>query len=86
MMRGLRLPDLVDATLTSSLTSPVSLLDTPSKSSTAPKIGSGFRTMPPPPPYGVSSTVLCLFPAYSRKLIAFKDTIPFPCALPRILL
>src|SRR5436305_479126 len=48
----------------------------PSKFSIAAKIGSGFITIPSPPPNGRSSTILCLSVAYSRMSWTFISTIP----------
>ena len=43
---------------------------------TARNIGSGFNTIPLPPPNGVSSTCLCLSNAKSRSWIKFISKIP----------
>ena len=44
------------------------------------KIGSGFMTIPAPPPYGVSSTWLCLLNAKSRGLVMAISKIFFSIA------
>src|SRR5690606_37687932 len=50
-------------------------------SSTSPQ-GSGFMTMPAPPPYGVSSTVRCRSCVQSRRSWTFRSRRPVSRALP----
>src|SRR5215213_230530 len=52
----------------------------PVKLSTAAKIGSGFKTIPSPPPNGLSSTCRCLPAAHSRRSCALTSTNPAACA------
>src|SRR5882724_550022 len=53
--------------------------------STASKIGSGFISIPGPPPYGLSSTTRCLSWVKSRKLCTRTATNPFFWARLRML-
>ena len=47
---------------------------------TARNIGSGFKTMPLPPPKGESSTCLCLSKAKSRSCVRRMSSSPFSLA------
>src|SRR5687767_9339286 len=47
------------------------------------RVGSIFKTIPGPPPYGRSSTVLCTSVANSRGVLAFTVTAPRSMARPR---
>src|SRR4030095_9771971 len=53
--------------------------------STAAKIGSGFITMPWPPPKGASSTTWCRSLVQSRKLWIRRSSAPASCARPIML-
>ncbi len=53
-----------------------------STSSRASPHGSGFITMPAPPPYGVSSTVWCRSRAHPRRSWTCRSSSPEATALP----
>ncbi len=57
----------------------------PRAASMAANSGSGFITIPAPPPYGASSVTRCLPSAYSRTSVTRASRRPLSRALPRML-